>query len=358
MGSVPAELSLDFVPKTITDFLCYISTTNNATLKLFLLDDFISKLELELSKIQAFKRELPLCIFLLNDAISALKVESAKCRVLKSEPVLEEFIPLKRECDQREESEKEKECKDNKKNWMSSVQLWNTDNNYKKNACDCDKKPNFKQENKENYEEERQSVAEGLFQYGRNRNGGRGFMMPFSTTKGEKEDCVAKGLSLQTPGTVMKNSREGYGSRTSSSRVVSSSPLAPPQPQSARKQRRCWSPELHLRFVKALEELGGSQVATPRQIREFMRVDGLTNDEVKSHLQKYRLHTRRVPLATATTANRSVAVLGGLWMHNESSKGSSSDSPQGPLQLATRSGEGTSPTEGDNMIDDDVKSEL
>lgn len=26
-------------------------------------------------------------------------------------------------------------------------------------------------------------------------------------------------------------------------------------------------------------------VATPKQIRELMKVDGLTNDEVKSHLQ-------------------------------------------------------------------------
>jgi hypothetical protein len=28
-----------------------------------------------------------------------------------------------------------------------------------------------------------------------------------------------------------------------------------------------------------------SAVATPKQIRELMKVDGLTNDEVKSHLQ-------------------------------------------------------------------------
>jgi SHAQKYF class myb-like DNA-binding protein len=30
---------------------------------------------------------------------------------------------------------------------------------------------------------------------------------------------------------------------------------------------------------------GMTAVATPKQIRELMKVDGLTNDEVKSHLQ-------------------------------------------------------------------------
>lgn len=31
-------------------------------------------------------------------------------------------------------------------------------------------------------------------------------------------------------------------------------------------------------------------VATPKQIRELMKVDGLTNDEVKSHLQVRKIH--------------------------------------------------------------------
>ncbi|XP_039002781.1 transcription factor HHO2-like [Hibiscus syriacus] len=57
------------------------------------------------------------------------------------------------------------------------------------------------------------------------------------------------------------------------------------QQQGVRKQRRCWSSELHRLFVNALHKLGGSQVATPKQIRELMQVDGLTDDEVKSHLQ-------------------------------------------------------------------------
>lgn len=105
-------------------------------------------------------------------------------------------------------------------------------------------------------------MAKDLFQYGGIRNGEKGFVMPFSTypaSKEVKEDCVFNGLSLQTPGTAVKNTREGSGCRTSSCRVVSSAPSPLRQPQSGRKQRRCWSPELHSRFVKALEELGGSQ---------------------------------------------------------------------------------------------------
>lgn len=38
---------------------------------------------------------------------------------------------------------------------------------------------------------------------------------------------------------------------------------------------------------KSLSDIFGIfiAVATPKQIRELMKVDGLTNDEVKSHLQ-------------------------------------------------------------------------
>ncbi|XP_041993175.1 transcription factor HHO2-like [Salvia splendens] len=68
-----------------------------------------------------------------------------------------------------------------------------------------------------------------------------------------------------------------------------------------KKQRRCWSPELHKIFVDALQQLGGAQTATPKQIRERMKVEGLTNDEVKSHLQKYRIYMKRVDSAVAVS---------------------------------------------------------
>nr|XP_023899075.1 transcription factor HHO2-like [Quercus suber] len=49
-----------------------------------------------------------------------------------------------------------------------------------------------------------------------------------------------------------------------------------------------------------------------------MKVDGLTNDEVKSHLQKYRLHTRR-PSPTTIHNNGNLqapqfVVVGGIWV--------------------------------------------
>lgn len=93
----------------------------------------------------------------------------------------------------------------------------------------------------------------------------------------------------------------------------------------SRKARRCWAPELHRRFLQALQQLGGSHVATPKQIRELMNVDGLTNDEVKSHLQKYRLHTRRPNSAAAAVQSGGTSVVappaapqfvvvGGIWV--------------------------------------------
>ncbi|MCD7472728.1 hypothetical protein HAX54_014059 [Datura stramonium] len=71
MGSIPPELSLDcrptFFPTSITDFLRQLTLIRSVPDKLSQIDDYITRLEDEMRKIDAFKRELPLCCsFLLK----------------------------------------------------------------------------------------------------------------------------------------------------------------------------------------------------------------------------------------------------------------------------------------------------
>ncbi|KAI4327239.1 hypothetical protein L6164_019725 [Bauhinia variegata] len=54
-----------------------------------------------------------------------------------------------------------------------------------------------------------------------------------------------------------------------------------------------WTPELHKKFVQAVEQLGVDQ-AIPSRILELMKVEGLTRHNVASHLQKYRMHKRQI----------------------------------------------------------------
>ncbi|KAK4776649.1 hypothetical protein SAY86_005337 [Trapa natans] len=56
-----------------------------------------------------------------------------------------------------------------------------------------------------------------------------------------------------------------------------------------------WSPELHLRFIQAIERLGGQGRATPKLVLQLMNVKGLKIHHVKSHLQMFR--SRKVDFA-------------------------------------------------------------
>ncbi|XP_050220764.1 transcription factor HHO2-like isoform X2 [Mercurialis annua] len=318
--------------------------------------EYVEALEEERRKIQVFRRELPLCLELVIQAIEACKRElsgttttefthgQSECSEQTTSSdgtgttrpmVLEQFIPIKRtnssshnenehEDDEEEEDEDEhhshegnKSIDDNdekkKSDWLRSVQLWNPSSPDPPVKEDLPRKA---------------AVTEVK------RNGGA--FQPFHKEKCEKSNTAGK--SNQSGSSIAKTQSSSVpASDTSSSDETKTreasknnnnddggcggggggdnSKKEEKDGQSQRKQRRCWSPELHRRFLHSLQQLGGSH-ATPKQIRELMKVDGLTNDEVKSHLQKYRLHTRR-PSPTMHNNNAQApqfVVVGGIWV--------------------------------------------
>uniref|UniRef100_A0A2P2JI18 Uncharacterized protein MANES_12G093900 n=1 Tax=Rhizophora mucronata TaxID=61149 RepID=A0A2P2JI18_RHIMU len=279
------DLSLSYFPKTIGEFLGEVSGIRDGSQKLSKLDDYVQRLEEEMRKIEAFKRELPLSMLLLKDAVARLKEEAMQCNEINDRALIHKILPLKRNSDEDERVKLGIDASD-KKNWMSSVQLWNTNNI----NSDCQKQDSKSDSKQRSDEGDDRSTCENPIQFCHHRNKGGSFVpfkqLPRFEGSGRKEEkeVVSKviGLSLMSP--ISEEGSRNLLPKTNVSKQIRVQSVLQQQ-QGSKKQRRCWSPELHQRFVDALGRLGGPQVATPKQIREHMQEDGLTNDEVKSHLQ-------------------------------------------------------------------------
>lgn len=329
----PLDLGINFslaTTKIIQSLMQDGSSIQDQERKIRKMEEQIRNLEEERKKVEVFKRDLPFCKFLLNDVIKGMKIELEKCR-RRNVNGLEGFIPAKSSKSEEEEKHlKFENDRKDKMNWMSSVQLWS--DHYSKRDDD---------DNNDKSTEPRISMAKA----GSNRDA-------ITSDVGLPDlSLVPYAAPATAPPVATCHLSDPGGSHVS---IHSQQQLQ----QASRKARRCWSPELHRRFVAALQELGGARVATPKQIRELMKVDGLTNDEVKSHLQKYRLYARRESNTRSETNNGSVMLMGGLLIDNEQmyAKMQQTESPQGPLQFTSSSRAVTSVTNGDSC-DDDGKSE-
>ncbi|MQM19745.1 hypothetical protein Taro_052754 [Colocasia esculenta] len=322
MGS-PSELSLDYRPNGYSTALKPFGDQTDQTQKL---EEFLSRLEEERLKIEAFKRELPLCMQLLNNAMEAYRqqLEMYHNTNQGTRPVLEEFIPLKHASTTSEGSEKIPEANDassEKTGWMTSAQLWSPPDGAMQPAAPQGDANTFFNVGPTAVLDNKQRHGGAFLPFTKERSGrGRGVVPELALAPMEKEKGENKLLDVEAarrPETCSKGAHDQVGKPVTNGASDGGGQTAA---QNHRKARRCWTPELHRRFVNALQMLGGSQVATPKQIRELMKVDGLTNDEVKSHLQKYRLHTRRpipAPTAAASAVTPQLLVLGGIWVPPE-----------------------------------------
>ncbi|XP_008788550.2 transcription factor MYBC1-like [Phoenix dactylifera] len=77
-----------------------------------------------------------------------------------------------------------------------------------------------------------------------------------------------------------------------------------------KRPRLVWTPQLHKRFVDAVAHLGIKN-AVPKTIMQLMGVEGLTRENVASHLQKYRLYLKRMQQTSSSADGHGGAALAG-----------------------------------------------
>lgn len=131
---------------------------------------------------------------------------------------------------------------------------------------------------------------------GRQEQGSLPFMLnlPYGAYERRSESSYGRGDDSSKGGSA-KNARKNLDSELedtdSAGGPVNSN--EEPNARTLKRPRLVWTPQLHKRFVDAVGHLGIKN-AVPKTIMQLMNVEGLTRENVASHLQKYRLYLKRM----------------------------------------------------------------
>ncbi|XVE72277.1 hypothetical protein DITRI_Ditri11bG0026500 [Diplodiscus trichospermus] len=284
MNPSSLELSLSlkpsYVPQSLGHLIFDLSKIDNDSDRLSVLSDYICKHQEELSRIEALKHELPQCRLLLMESIETLKEEYINIKnnmeSQRGRPDLVQYLPTKgKNTDEQEQREI----------WEITYSNTEEEDQYCNPSYAKKQKTlasyNFQTRNSEQTQpcKEYRKMEGLLLQYKDSISNPHG-----SSSIGKEEEVATMDQSSRN-----YNQRFLYLIKADGIQTLNYKPKPLTRPI-WKNNRRCWSSELHARFVEVLNLLGGIEVATPKQIRDLMQVEGLTIDQVKSHLQKYRLH--------------------------------------------------------------------
>ncbi|PKA61920.1 Two-component response regulator ARR2 [Apostasia shenzhenica] len=107
---------------------------------------------------------------------------------------------------------------------------------------------------------------------------------------------IERGIS-ETSARIVRRADVGASSAAAATEEADSSALraenSADDQRTTKRPRLVWTPQLHKRFVDVVAHLGIKN-AVPKTIMQLMNVEGLTRENVASHLQKYRLYLKRM----------------------------------------------------------------
>ncbi|KAK1356897.1 hypothetical protein POM88_050153 [Heracleum sosnowskyi] len=221
-------------------------------------------------RIDAFKEELPLCVSILNDAIEKLNSEIVDSSKMNEELTRKEFMYMNDEnLKDGEGISKSTIDDDDRKNWMLDVKLWNAQNPKSDNeihvVSDLDSDHSWKTTIELGKEDQGLYILTDTIPFASS-----------STAVFALSDTTALDIPDASPYTTSTIQN------ASTSTVVSG------------------QQDLHFNAQVQSVDTWHARLATPKRIKERMKISDLTIDEIKSHLQKYKNHCRLGGASTST----------------------------------------------------------